>query len=140
MPQGRAARPLIDAEKAIIDDCINLKMGVHGAVAALAAKGFQRSHMTVRRYMRAKLYEGRPRRWKTDEVKLRKEAQMADLEVRKAAARAKADQDRIAALYGDARYQDEPAEVWKSRTRQPVFVRPPAATRQTLGGVTGALA
>lgn len=140
MPQGRAARPLIDAEKAIIDDCIARRLGVHGTVAALAAEGFTRSHMTVRRYMRAKLYQGRPRRWKTDEAKLRKEIQMADLEARKTAAQAKANKDRIAALYGNARYTDEPAEVWKSRTRQPIEVPASHVESRTLGGVVGALA
>lgn len=48
--------------------------------------------------------------------------------------------DAFAVAIGTARYQDEPAEVWKSRTQQPVFVPPGHVANQTLGGVAGALA
>lgn len=46
----------------------------------------------------------------------------------------------FAAAIGNARYQDEPGEVWKSRTRSPISVRPGYVDNQTLGGVVGALA
>lgn len=137
--RGRAFNPLSLEEKQLIEQAAGNKHGVHAIVAALKAMGYRRSHETVRTYMRERGFDSHLRH-SAKNKSLHHELTKAALEYKKAVEERGARDKKLDALYGDARYTDEPVEVWKSRTRQPVFVRPPAATRQTLGGVTGALA